>query len=78
MLFMPQEAEQYLRRHKQESDLLLIGSNNIGVTYTEGVSSQNEFLKFFYASLICRDMYKQVICLYMLRLMKKFTNLKIL
>lgn len=42
MLFMPQEAEQYRRRHKQESDLLLMGSNNIGVAYAEGVSSQNE------------------------------------
>lgn len=40
MFFMPQEAEQYLRRHKQELDLLLIGSSNLGVPYIEGVSSQ--------------------------------------
>ncbi len=39
---MPQEAEQYLRRHKQELDLLLIGSSNLGVPYIEGVSSQNK------------------------------------
>ncbi|KTF87267.1 hypothetical protein cypCar_00033069 [Cyprinus carpio] len=32
---MPQEAEQYLKRHKQELDLLLIGSSNLGVPYTE-------------------------------------------
>ncbi|KTG40531.1 hypothetical protein cypCar_00018259, partial [Cyprinus carpio] len=30
------EAEQYLRRHKQELDLLLIGSSNLGVPYIEG------------------------------------------
>uniref|UniRef100_A0A8C2FYY7 procollagen-proline 3-dioxygenase n=1 Tax=Cyprinus carpio TaxID=7962 RepID=A0A8C2FYY7_CYPCA len=29
------EAEQYLKRHKQELDLLLIGSSNLGVPYTE-------------------------------------------
>ncbi|KAA0712283.1 Prolyl 3-hydroxylase 2 [Triplophysa tibetana] len=29
-------AEQYLRRHKQESDLLLIGGDNLGVPYVEG------------------------------------------
>lgn len=34
---LPQEAEQYLRRHKQELDLLLIGSDNLGVPYIEGV-----------------------------------------
>lgn len=42
MLFLPQEAEQYLKRHKQELDLLLIGSSNLGVPYTEAVSTQNE------------------------------------
>lgn len=30
------EAEQYLRRHKQELHLLLIGSDNLGVPYVEG------------------------------------------
>ncbi|RXN18035.1 prolyl 3-hydroxylase 2 [Labeo rohita] len=30
------EAEQYLRRHKQELDLLHIGSSNLGVPYIEG------------------------------------------
>ncbi|TRY96935.1 hypothetical protein DNTS_014282 [Danionella cerebrum] len=31
-----QEAEKYLRRHKQELELLVIGSRNLGVNYTEG------------------------------------------
>ncbi|XP_051551270.1 prolyl 3-hydroxylase 2-like [Myxocyprinus asiaticus] len=30
------EAEQYLRRHRQELDLLLVGSKNLGVPYIEG------------------------------------------
>ncbi|XP_051980504.1 prolyl 3-hydroxylase 2-like [Xyrauchen texanus] len=30
------EAEQYLRRYRQESDLLVIGSKNIGAPYIEG------------------------------------------
>lgn len=30
------EAEEYLRRHKQELDLLQIGSQNLGVPYIEG------------------------------------------
>lgn len=31
-----QEAVQYLQRHKQELELLLIGTENMGVPYTEG------------------------------------------
>ncbi|XP_051977203.1 prolyl 3-hydroxylase 2-like [Xyrauchen texanus] len=30
------EAEQYLRRHRHEIDLLLVGSKNLGVPYIEG------------------------------------------
>uniref|UniRef100_A0A8C1RF14 procollagen-proline 3-dioxygenase n=1 Tax=Cyprinus carpio TaxID=7962 RepID=A0A8C1RF14_CYPCA len=45
------EAEQYLRRHKQELDLLLIGSSNLGVRYIEGVSSQN--LKSVISFFLC-------------------------
>lgn len=48
---MPQEAEQYLKRHKQELDLLLIGSSNLGVPYIEGVSSQN--LKSVISFFLC-------------------------
>lgn len=33
-----QKADWYLRRHKQEQQLLLAGSEVMGVTYTEGVS----------------------------------------
>lgn len=32
-----QEADWYFRRHKQELELLLVGSQNMGVEYTEGV-----------------------------------------
>ncbi|XP_028817999.1 prolyl 3-hydroxylase 2 [Denticeps clupeoides] len=31
-----EEAERYLRRHKQESELLVLGSQNMGVDYAEG------------------------------------------
>uniref|UniRef100_A0A8C9WV19 procollagen-proline 3-dioxygenase n=1 Tax=Sander lucioperca TaxID=283035 RepID=A0A8C9WV19_SANLU len=36
-----EEAAWYLRRHKQELELLLIGSKTMGVEFTEGVSYQN-------------------------------------
>lgn len=36
-----QEAAWYLRRHKQELELLLIGSKTMGVEFTEGVSQHN-------------------------------------
>uniref|UniRef100_A0A672Q3G0 procollagen-proline 3-dioxygenase n=1 Tax=Sinocyclocheilus grahami TaxID=75366 RepID=A0A672Q3G0_SINGR len=45
------EAEQYLRRHKQELDLLLIGSSNLGVPYIEGVGSEN--LKSVISFFLC-------------------------
>ena len=32
-----QEVARYLRRHKQELELLLIGSGTMGVEFTEGV-----------------------------------------
>lgn len=38
MCLCPQEAAWYLRRHKQELELLLIGSKTMGVDFTEGVS----------------------------------------
>lgn len=34
-----QKAEWYLRRHEQELELLMIGSDNMHVELTEGVSS---------------------------------------
>lgn len=35
---LSQEAAWYLRRHRQELELLLIGSKTMGVEFTEGVS----------------------------------------
>lgn len=36
-----QEAAWYLRRHRQELELLLIGSKTMGVEFIDGVSKQN-------------------------------------
>lgn len=36
--FVLQEVAWYLRRHKQELELLLIGSKTMGAEFTEGVS----------------------------------------
>lgn len=33
-----QDADWYVKRHQQELELLKVGSQNMGVEYTEGVS----------------------------------------
>lgn len=38
MFVLMQDAARYLRRHKQELELLLMGSNIMGVEFNEGVS----------------------------------------